>query len=111
MGIFWIKFDCSFDGEYKDNKSVGVFYTFEVKRNWTYLFTNDTILVRAINHCIQDILSKFIEKKWIYEGEDTRRLIREDKLELLNKRINSFWQSYWNPKGLKIRNINVTHLI
>ena len=47
----------------------------------------------------------------MHEGEDTRRLIREDKLELLNKRINSFWQSYWNPKGLKIRNINVTHLI
>ena len=111
MGIFWIKFDCNFECEYKDNKHVGVFYTFEVKRNWTYLFTNDTILVRSINHCIQDILSKFIEKKWMYEGEDTRRLIREDKLELLNKRINSFWQSYWNPKGLKIRNINITHLI
>ena len=111
MGIFWVKFDCNFEGEYKDNKPVGVFYTFEVKRNWTYLFTNDTILVRSINHCIQDILSKFIEKKWMYEGEDTRRLIREDKLELLNKRINSFWQSHWNPKGLKIRNINVTHLI
>ena len=111
MGIFWIKFDCNFEGKYKDNKSVGIFYTFEVKRNWTYLFTNDTILVRSINHCIQDILSKFIEKKWMYEGEDTRRLIREDKLELLNKRINSFWKSYWNPKGLKIRNINVTHLI
>ena len=45
MGIFWAKFDCSFDSEYKDNKPVGVFYTFEVKRNWTYLFTNDTILV------------------------------------------------------------------
>ena len=111
MDIFWIKFDCNFEGKYKDNKSVDVFYTFEVKRNWTYLFTNDTILVRSINHCIQDILRKFIEKKWMYEGEDTRRLISEDKLELLNKRINSFWQSYWNPKGLKIRNINVTHLI
>lgn len=111
MGIFWIKFDCNFECKYKDNKSVGIFYTFEVKRNWTYLFTNDTILVRSINHCIQDILSKFIEKKLMYEGEDTRRLIREDKLELLNKRINTFWQSYWNPKGLKIRNINITHLI
>ncbi len=102
MGIFWAKFDCSFDSEYKDNKPVCVFYTFEVKRNWTYLFTNDTILVRSINHCIQDILSKFI---------DTTRLIREDKLELVNNHINSFWQNWWNPKGLHIRNIKITHLI
>lgn len=47
----------------------------------------------------------------MYEGEDTRRLIQEDKLELVNKHINSFWQSDWNPKGLKIRNIKITYLI
>ena len=111
MNIFWSKFECRFKGKYNDNKHVDVFYTFEVKRNWTYLFTNDTILVRSMNHCIQDILSTFIEKKWMYEGEDTRRLIREDKLELVNKHINSFWQSDWNPKGLKIRNIKITYLI
>jgi len=52
MSIFWSKFECRFKGKYKDNKRVDVFYTFEVKRNWTYLFTNDTILVRSMNHCI-----------------------------------------------------------
>ena len=111
MGIFWAKFDCNFDGEYKDNKPVGVFYTFEVKRNWTYLFTNDTILVSSINHCIQNFLKMFIKKKWMYEGEDTTRLIRDDKLELVNNHINSFWQNWWNPKGLHVRNIKITHLI
>ncbi len=111
MSIFWTKFDCSFKGEYKDNKPVDIYYTFEVKRNWTYLFTNNTILVIAINHCIQDFLSTFIEKKWMYKGEDIRRLIREDHIEIVNNHVNSFWQRNWNPKGLKIRNINITHLI
>lgn len=111
MSIFWAKFDCNFKGEYKDNKPVDIYYTFEVKRNLKYLFNNNTILVRAINHCIQDFLSSFIEKKWMYEGEDTRRLIREDKLELVNDYINVLWQVGCNPKGLKIRNLKITHLI
>jgi len=55
--------------------------------------------------------STLIEKKWMYECEDIRRLIRDDKLELLNKHINSFYQSDWNTKGIKIKNIKITHLI
>ena len=111
MSIFWAKFDCNFKGKYKDNKPVDIYYTFEVKHNLTHLFTNDTILIRSINQCIQDVLSAHVEKKWMYEGKDIRRLINEDKLELVNKHINLFWQSDWNPKGLKIKNIKITHLI
>ena len=50
--------------------------------------------------------------------EETKKLLHimqafaEGKtIEYMGISINSFWQSYWNPKGLKIRNINVTHLI
>lgn len=111
MGIFWTKFNCSFTGEYRDKKSVDIYYEFEVKRNLTYLFTDDIILKSTINRCIQEFLSIFIEKKWMYEGENINRLIREDRLKIINSHINTNFQFDWCPKGLKVRNIKITHLI
>ena len=111
MKLFWTKFTVNFKGEYKDHKNVDIYYEFEVKRNWTYLFCiNSTILVRSINHCIQEFLTICLNKNWMYEGENPNRLIREDRLKLINNHINTYWRMYWQPKVLKVRNIKITHI-
>ena len=112
MNLLWSKYDISFDGEYKDKKSVHINYEVEIKNNFTFIFcTNENSLIRLINHCIQDWLSKWVEKKSMYEGQDTRRLIRDDKLSELNYHILQYFKEEWCPKGIKVKYINIKYLI
>lgn len=111
MGLFYSHFDVNFEGLYKDGYNVHIFYEFDVKRNFTYLFfTSDDILVRSINHFIDDILRKNIYKSSMYEGHDIRRLIDDDVLEALNNTLNGAIHT-WVPKDIKIKNLQITHLI
>lgn len=109
--MFWIKKEARYEGLYKDSKPVHIFYQYEVKFNWTYIWLSIDSLTRTINQCIQDFLTIWIEKKWMYEDGDTRRLIREDRLKLVNNHINTFFRMDWCPKGIKVRNIKITHLV
>jgi len=109
--MYWIKKEVRYEGFYKDNKPVHIFYQYEVKFNWAYLWMKEDDLSRTINQCIQDWFNIWVEKKWIYEGQDTRRLIDDRKLDLTNSHINTWFRFEWQPKGIKVRNIKITHLV
>ena len=110
MGLFYSHFDVNFTGHYKDDKFVFVFYEIDIKRNFTYLFkvkTNE--LIFCINNCIRNILSNIV-KSSMYEGHDIHRLIDDNELEALNNTLNGAIHT-WVPKGIKIKNLKITHLI
>jgi hypothetical protein len=110
--LFWLKIQSNFDGKYKDKKGVRIYYEFEVKRNFTYLFTiNEACLVRAVNHCIQEWFDIWVDSTFLHEGRDVNRIIDEEKLRLVNCHINTWFREEWCPKGVKVQNIKITYLI
>lgn len=110
MGLFYSHIEHNFIGFYKGGHPVFVFYEIDIKRNFTYLFkVKTTELIFCINNCIRNILENIV-KSSMYEGHDIHRLIDDDKLEALNNTLNGVVHT-WVPKGIKIKNLKITHLI
>lgn len=107
----WLKKEVYFYGEYRDKKKVHIYYNFEVKFNFSYLRLKKEKLIKIINDSIQNFFEIFIDKKFMFEGQDTRRLIDDYKLEITNKHINTIFNLDWCPKGIKVRNIKITTLV
>ena len=114
MSLLWKKYTIEFSLRTKDNKQFRhVYVDFEQKRNWYWLISENVALHRCVKDCIQEWFLIWVNQSWIFEGENTFRLIDEDKLRLVNANINTKWNLEYQPsvKAGKIRNIKITHLI
>ena len=114
MSLFWKKYTIEFSLQTSDNKQFRhVYVDFEQKRNWYWLISENIELHEHIKDCIQEFFTIWVRQNWLFEDEDPNRLIREDKLKLVNNHINTLWNHDWQTtlKEGKVRNIKITHLI
>jgi len=113
MSLFWKKYRITFELPTKDNQWFRYATAeFEQKRNWYWLISENMSLHRCVLNCIREFFKIWVNLNWIYEGEDSNRLIDEKKLELVNKHIRTTWIMDWQPTlPGKIRNIEITYLI
>lgn len=114
MSLFWKKYTIEFNLQTKDNKQFRhVYVDFEQKRNWYWLISENIGLHRCLKDCIQEWFLIWVNQSWIFEGENSNRLIDDKKLDLINAHINTWWNLEYQPvlKEGKIRNIKITHLI
>lgn len=114
MSLLWKKYTIEFSLQTKDNKQFRYVYVdFEQKRNWYWFISENISLHKCIKDCIQDIFETWINQNWVFEGEDTHRLIDDQKLKIVNSLINAWWNKEYQStlKEGKIRNIKITHLI
>lgn len=114
MSLFWKKYTIEFSLQTTDNKQFRhVYVDFEQKCNWYWIISENVALHRCIKDCIQDCFLIWVNQSWIFEGNDVHRLIDENKLKLINSRINKMWDLDYQHvlKEGKIRNIKITHLI
>lgn len=114
MSLFWKKYTIEFSLQTKDNKQFRYVYVdFEQKRNWYWFISENVSLHKCLKDCIQEWFLIWVNQAWIFEGENTNRLIDDKKLYLTNAHINTWWNLEYQPtlKEGKIRNIKITHLI
>ena len=114
MSWFWKKYTIEFSLHTKDNKQFRYVYVdFEQKRNWYWFISENITLQKCIKDCIQEWFLIWVNQAWVFEGENTNRLIDENKLKIINSHINTFWNYDYQQsfKDVKIRNIKITHLI
>ena len=114
MSLFWKKYRIEFSIQTKDHKQFRhVYVDFEQKRNWYWFILENVLLHKCLKDCIQEWFSIWVNQSWVFEGNNINRLIDEDKLELINSHINTWWKEDYQPslKEGKIRNIKITHLI
>lgn len=114
MSLLWKKYTIEFSLQTKDNKQFRYVYVdFEQKRNWYWFISENVSLHKCLKDCIQEWFLIWVNQAWIFEGENTNRLIDDKKLDLTNAHINTWWNLEYQPtlKEGKIRNIKITHLI
>lgn len=114
MSLLWKKYTIEFSLQTKDNKQFRYVYVdFEQKRNWYWFISENINLHKCIKDCIQELFLIWVNQAWIFEGEDTHRLIDDQKLNIVNSHINTWWNEEYQSvlKEGKIRNIKITHLI
>ena len=114
MSLFWKKYTIEFSLETKDHKQFRhVYVDFEQKRNWYWFTDENKPLQEFLKACIQEWFLIWINFNWVFEGENSFRLIDDKKLKLINSHINTIWNLDYQPDITigKIRNIKITHLI
>ena len=87
------------------------FITFEKLRN---MFSDSFIeenMLNDLKHFVENEFFNFcIFNEW-FEGNDSNRLINEDKLNEFNEMINKKWSSETDKYRKRIRNIKIIYLI
>lgn len=114
MSLLWKKYTIISSLQTKDNKQFRyVYINFEQKRNLYWLTSSNILLHKCLKDCIQEFFSIWVNQSWIFEGNDIRCLIDENKLKLINSHINTMWNLDYQPilKEGEIRNIKITYLI
>lgn len=112
MSIRWKKCEMNITcitsdyGRFKDT-----YITFEKLRNMFYDSFIEENMLNDLKHFVENEFFNFcIFNEW-FEGNDSNRLINEDKLNEFNEMINKKWSSKIDKYRKRIRNIKINYLI
>ena len=113
MSLLWKKYRITFELSTKDNQWFRyATVEFEQKRNFYWLISKNMSLHRCVLNHIKTWFKLNIDFNYVFEEENSQRLIDNSKLNVINSKLNTLWKLDWQSTlPGKIRNIKIIYLI